>query len=65
MRSGNAKLLEMLNVVCSADVNIPLICDFMICDVHFGDTRNDITPATPKWLPNDHPEEQTHDNNKL
>ena len=30
----------------------------MICDVHFGDTRNDITPAIPKWLPNNHPEEQ-------
>jgi hypothetical protein len=30
----------------------------MICDVHFGDTRNDSTPATPKWLPNDHTEEQ-------
>jgi hypothetical protein len=28
----------------------------MICDVHFGDTRNDITPATAKWLPNNHPE---------
>ena len=37
----------------------------MICDVHFGDTRNDLTPATVKWLPNDHTEEQTHDNNKL
>ena len=31
----------------------------MICDVHFGDTRNDITPAIVKWLPNNHPEEQT------
>ena len=31
----------------------------MICDVHFGDTRNDITPARSKWLPNDHTEEQT------
>jgi hypothetical protein len=31
----------------------------MICDVHFGDTRNDITPETLKWLPNDHTEEQT------
>ena len=30
----------------------------MICDVHFGDTRNDMTPANPKWLPNDHTEEQ-------
>ena len=30
----------------------------MICDVHFGDTRNDITPANFKWLPNDHTEEQ-------
>ena len=38
----------------------------MICDVHFGDTRNDITPATIKWLPNDHTEEQytTNNNNK-
>jgi hypothetical protein len=36
------KLVEMLNVVCSADVNIPqFIYDFLICDVHFGDTRND------------------------
>jgi hypothetical protein len=55
----------MLNVVCSADVNIPKMITFMICDVHFGDTRNDITPASGKWLPNDHTEEQTHDNNKL
>ena len=31
----------------------------MICDVHFGDTRNDITPAKRKWLPNNYPEEQT------
>ena len=31
---------------------------FMICDVHFGDTRYDYTPATKKWLPNDHTEEQ-------
>jgi hypothetical protein len=31
---------------------------FMICDVHFGDTRNDSTPAMAQWLPNDHPEEQ-------
>ena len=30
----------------------------MICDVHFGDTRNDITPAITKWLPNNHTEEQ-------
>ena len=37
----------------------------MICDVHFGDMRNDLTPASLKWLPNDHTEEQTHDNNKL
>jgi hypothetical protein len=64
VRSGIAKLFEMLNVVCSADVNIPHLSLFMICDVHFGDTRNDITPATVKWLPNDHTEEQTHDNNK-
>ena len=28
----------------------------MICDVHFGDTRYDLTPAIPKWLPNNHPE---------
>jgi hypothetical protein len=32
--------------------------ELMICDVHFGDTRNDITPARTKWLPNDHTEEQ-------
>jgi hypothetical protein len=31
----------------------------MICDVHFGDTRYDITPASVKGLPNDHTEEQT------
>jgi hypothetical protein len=39
----------------------------MICDVHFGDTRNDITPATIKWLPNNHPEEQrtNNTNNKI
>ena len=37
----------------------------MICDVHFGDTRYDLTPAMEKWLPNDHTEEQTHDNKKL
>jgi hypothetical protein len=30
----------------------------MICDVHFGDTRYDLTPAIGKWLPNDHTEEQ-------
>ena len=30
----------------------------MIRDVHFGDTRYDLTPAIPKWLPNDHTEEQ-------
>jgi hypothetical protein len=35
----------------------------MICDVHFGDTRYDLTPAICKWLPNDHPEEQ-HTSNK-
>jgi hypothetical protein len=28
----------------------------MICDVHFGDTRNDSTPAIDKWLPNNYPE---------
>jgi len=37
----------------------------MICDVHFGDTRYDITPASLKWLPNNYPEEQTQPNNKL
>jgi hypothetical protein len=31
----------------------------MICDVHFGDTRYDYTPAILKWLPNDHTEEQS------
>ena len=31
----------------------------MICDVHFGDTRYDLTPAIMKRLPNNHPEEQT------
>ena len=57
-------LFEMLNVVCSKDVNIPQVAFVMICDVHFGDTRYDLTPVRSKWLPNDHTEEQTHDNNK-
>ena len=35
------KVFEMLNVVCSADVNIPQDASSMICDVHFGDTRYD------------------------
>jgi hypothetical protein len=34
-------LFEMLNVVCSKDVNIPQVAFVMICDVHFGDTRYD------------------------
>ena len=28
----------------------------MICDMHFGDMRNDLTPAKRKWLPNNYPE---------
>jgi hypothetical protein len=31
----------------------------MICDLHFGDTHNDLTPVKCKWLPNDHSKEQT------
>jgi hypothetical protein len=31
----------------------------MMCDVCFGDTRNDATPAISKWLLNDHSDEQT------
>ena len=31
----------------------------MICDAHFGDTRNDLPPAKKKQLPNNHSEEQT------
>ena len=56
---GIANLLEMFNVVCSKDVNIPHAVEYMICDVHFGDTRYDLTPVRQKWLPNDHTEEQT------
>ena len=54
------KVLEMSIVVCSADVNSPQLTKAsMICDVHFGDTRNDLTPAIGKWLPNNHTEERT------
>ena len=31
----------------------------MICDLYFGDTRNELTPASMKWLPNNHSEAQT------
>jgi hypothetical protein len=65
IRRGITKLFETLNVVCSADVDIPHDGSTMICDVHFGDMRNDLTPARSKWLPNNHTEEQTHDNKKL
>ena len=58
-RRGITTLFEMLNVVCSKDVNIPQEYQVMIRNVHFGDTRYDLTPVTTKWLPNDHTEEQT------
>ena len=45
-------------VVCSGDSITHKRVVSMICVVHFGDTRNDLTPASIKWLPNVHTEEQ-------
>jgi hypothetical protein len=46
-------------VVCSAEEITHKVLEYMICDVHFGDTRNELTPARYKWLSNNHSEEQT------
>jgi hypothetical protein len=46
-------------VVCSDEEITLYVTIGMICDLHFGDTRNELTPANFKRLPNNHSEEQT------
>jgi hypothetical protein len=63
-RRGITKLFEMLNGVCSADVNIPQ-CHGLWYATCISETRAMIKRQWLKRLPNNYPEEQTHDNNKL
>ena len=57
-------VLFVLLLLCSDEEITHELDQYMICDVHFGDTRNDITPANNKRLPNNHPEEQQTNNKK-
>jgi hypothetical protein len=56
---GVTSFSSLFVFVCSDEEIAHEILTSMICDVHFGDTRYDLTPATSKWLPNDNTEEHT------